>query len=96
MAVNHMVWIKFRPEIDEARIAAHAAALRALQQRVPGVQSLNLGRNFTERANGYNFGLSVILDDKAALQAYAVHPYHVEVATALRRDAEIMALDYEF
>lgn len=96
MAVNHMVWIRFRPEIDDARIAAHASALRALQQRVPGVQSLNLGRNFTERANGYNFGLSVILDDKAALQAYAVHPYHVEVATALRRDAEIMALDYEF
>ena len=96
MPVNHMVWIKFRPGIDEAGIAAHLAALAALRERVPGVQSLNLGRNFTERANGCTHGLSVILDDKAALQAYAVHPYHVEVATALRRDAEILALDYEF
>lgn len=96
MPVNHQVWIKFRPEIDDAAIESHATALRALQQRVPGVQSISVGRNFTDRANGYNFGICVILDDRAALKAYAVHPYHVEVATALRRDGEIMALDYEF
>ncbi len=96
MAVNHTVWMKFRPEVSEAQVAAHMAALRALQQRVPGVQSLNLGRNFTERANGFTHGLSVILDDKAALQGYAVHPYHVEVATPLRRDAELLVMDYEF
>lgn len=96
MAVNHMVWMKFRADVGEARIAAHLQALRALAEIVPGVQQLNLGRNFTERANGYTHGLSVILTDKAALQGYAVHPYHVEVATALRKDAEIMALDYEF
>ena len=96
MAVNHQVWIRFRPEIGEAAIAAHASALLALKERVPGVQSISVGRNFTDRANGYNFGICVILDDKAALKAYAVHPYHVEVANALRRDSEIMALDYEF
>jgi len=96
MAVNHQVWIKFRPEIDAAAIEAHATALRALEQRVPGVRSISVGRNFTTRANGYNFGICVILDDRAALEAYAVHPYHVEVAKALRRDGEIMALDYEF
>lgn len=96
MAVNHMVWMKFRPEVSEAQIAAHLSALRTLEQRVPGVQSLNLGRNFTERANGFTHGLSVILDDKAALQGYAVHPYHVEVATLLRRDAELLAMDYEY
>ena len=32
----------------------------------------------------------------SALAAYAPHPAHVEVATALRADGEIMALDYEF
>jgi hypothetical protein len=96
MAVNHMVWVRFRPGLDAEAIAAHATALRALQQRVPGVRSVSVGRNFTDRANGYDFGICVILDDKAALAAYAVHPYHVEVATALRRDGEIMALDFEF
>ena len=28
MAVNHMVWIRFRPEIPAERIEAHMAALR--------------------------------------------------------------------
>jgi len=96
MAVNHMVWIKFRPDIDAARIAAHLQALRGLEARVPGVQSLTLGRNFTDRANGFTHGLCVILDDPAALAAYGPHPYHVEVATALRKDAELLVLDYEF
>jgi hypothetical protein len=68
-----MVWIKFRADVGEARITAHLQALRALAEIVPGVQQLNLGRNFTERANGYTHGLSVILTDKAALQGYAVH-----------------------
>jgi hypothetical protein len=96
MAVNHMVWMKFRPEVDAARIAAHLEALRGIEGRIPGVQSLTLGRNFTDRANGFTHGLSVILDDKAALAAYGPHPYHVEVATALRRDAELLVLDFEY
>ncbi len=96
MAVNHMVWLKFRGDIDTARVQHHLDALRSLATRVPGVRQLHLGTNFTDRANGYTHGLTVILDDKAALQAYAVHPAHVEVATALRQDAEVQALDYEF
>jgi hypothetical protein len=38
----------------------------------------------------------VTLQDRAALDRYSAHPVHVEVAAALRRDAELLALDYEF
>lgn len=96
MPVNHMVWIRFRADVPEERIAAHLEGLRSLAAGVPVVRGLTVGRNFTDRANGCTHGLSVILDDRAALSAYAVHPRHVEVATALRRDAEILALDYEY
>jgi hypothetical protein len=96
MAVNHMVWIKFHSGLGEPQIAAHLQALRLLQDRVPGVRSLNLGRNFTDRANGFTHGLCVILDDKPALAAYGPHPYHTEVAAALRRDADLLVLDFEF
>jgi hypothetical protein len=91
-----MVWIRFRADVPVERIEAHCAALRSLRERVPGVLDLSLGANFTDRANGCTHGLSVILKDRDALPAYAVHPAHVEVATALRRDAEILALDYEY
>jgi hypothetical protein len=96
MPVNHMVWIKFRADVPAERIAQHEAGLRSLKQRVPGVLDVTVGRNFTDRANGCTHGVMVILQDKAALAAYAPHPAHVEVATALRADGEIMALDYEF
>jgi hypothetical protein len=96
MAINHMVWIKFRAGTDASRIQAHLDGLRSLAARVPGILELHIGENFTDRANGCTHGLCVILTDKAALQAYAVHPAHVQVASALRQDAEVLALDYEF
>ena len=95
MAVTHIVWIKFNEGITQARIDTHIAALTSLQDSVPGISALTIGENFTDRANGYTHGLVVILDDKAALSAYAVHPAHVAVATALREDAILLALDYE-
>jgi len=90
-----MVWIKFRDGVEQTRIDQHIAALTSLQQSVPGIVQLTIGENFTDRADGYTHGLLVILDNKAALNAYATHPRHVEVATALREDANILALDYE-
>lgn len=96
MAVNHMVWVRFRADVPEARIAEIEATLRQLPERVPGVQSMTMGRNFTDRANGCTHGISVILDDKAALERYAVDPFHVAVARALRENCDVlMALDYE-
>jgi len=95
MAVTHIVWIKFRDGVAPSRIDAHVAALASLEHSVPGISQLTLGANFTDRAGGYSHGLVVILEDKAALEAYATHPRHVEVATALRQDADILALDYE-
>jgi hypothetical protein len=96
MPVNHHVWIKFRPDVPAAVVDEIVAELRALRGAVPGILDLNIGRNFTDRANGYTHGLMVILQDKAALAAYAPHPAHVAVATKLRANAEVMALDYEF
>lgn len=96
MPVNHLVWIKFSPDVSAERVAAHLEAVRGLAAEVPGILDLNVGANFTDRAKGFTHGLVVTLADKAALSAYAVHPRHVEVAAALRRDAELMVLDYEF
>jgi hypothetical protein len=96
MPVQHIVWIKFNDGVPGERIDRHMAALATLKDRVPGVTGLSLGENFTDRAQGYTHGLIVTLEDKAALAGYAQHPHHVEVADALRADASLLALDYEF
>ena len=95
MPVQHIVWLKFNDGVDQDRIDEHMAALSTLGDQVPGITELSLGESFTDRAQGFTHGLIVTLRDKAALEGYATHPYHVEVAGALRADATLMALDYE-
>ena len=42
-------------------------------------------------------GISVILDDRAALAHYAVEPFHADVARRLRESCDVvMAVDYEY
>jgi hypothetical protein len=96
MAVSHQVWMKFAAEVSPDRIEAHLNALRGLRGQVPGIIDLNVGKNFTDRAHGFTHGLLVVLRDKQGLTDYQVHPRHVEVATALKADAQLMAMDYEF
>ena len=95
MAITHIVWIKFNHGVADTRIAEHITALKSLKDNVPGIIELSIGENFTDRADGHSHGLVVILDDKTALATYLAHPNHVEVATALREDATLMALDFE-
>ncbi len=96
MAVQHIVWIKFNDGVDGKRIDEHMAALKSLEDNVPGITGLTIGENFTDRAEGYTHGLIVTLTDRAALDTYVTHPYHVEVAQALRADGSLLVLDFEF
>ncbi len=95
MAVQHIVWLKFNDGVEHERIEAHLAALRSLKNSIPGIVDLTLGENFTDRAAGCTHGLIVTLEDKAALDVYAKHERHAEVASALRQDARLLVLDYE-
>ncbi len=93
--VEHMVWIKFKSGVSEARQQEHLDGLRALKGRVPGIQRIAVGENFTDRAQGYTHGLLVALDDREALKTYATHPEHVAVAKPLNEDADLLAMDFE-
>ena len=96
MAVEHMVWVRFKEGVTEGRIAEHVANLRSLAETVPAIQALRIGQNFTDRAGGFTHGLIVTVADRTALQKYLDHPDHVAVAEPLKEDsAEVMAMDIE-
>jgi hypothetical protein len=95
MSVVHIVWIKFDPGVGAERIEEHIAALKTLQDTVPGISRSSVGTNFTDRAEGYTHGVVVELRDKAALEVYATHPGHVAVAGPLKDDAHLLVMDYE-
>jgi len=96
MPVEHMVWIKFNPSVDEEQINEHLANLGTLPERVPAITALRLGENFTNRAVGYQYGLIVTFKSRQALTKYLSHPEHLAVANPLKHDAEVMVMDFEY
>ena len=96
MPVEHMVWIKFKESVGDEEIDEHLAGLGTLSDCVPDITALRLGENFTNRAAGYQYGLIVTFKSRRALDQYLSHPEHVAVADPLKRDAELMVMDFEY
>jgi len=96
MPIAHMVWIKFNADVSAERAQEHLDNLASLRGQVPGVIDLQVGPNFTDRANGYTHGLLVTLESKEALSAYGPHPAHAAVAGPLKEDASLLAMDFEY
>lgn len=74
MVVVHLVLLSFKPDASADAVAACLRELRLLASAVPGVLQLSCGQNFTSRGREFTHALTVHLEDKAALDAYAVHP----------------------
>ncbi len=96
--IEHLVLFKLKAGTPAGVEGAILGALRDLKAQVPSVVDLSAGRNFSERAQGFELALTVRFKDKAGLEAYAVHPKHVEAVTRLIRPntESVLALDYEF
>ncbi len=95
MAVEHMVWIKFHEDIPEERQMEHLANLAGLKDRIDVIERIVVGENFTDRSGGFGHGLIVTVASRPDLMTYLDHPAHVEVATPLKADAELRAMDIE-
>lgn len=96
MAVDHMVWIKFNEGVGPERIREHLDNLGNMKGIVPAIKEVRIGENFTDRSGGFTHGLIVTVESREALPEYLNHPHHVEVATPLKEDAELRAMDIEY
>ena len=96
MAVRHIVWLKFKDDIDPARIDELMQACRELAGQVPAALAVECGANFTHRAGGFTHGIITSLADRDALPAYLEHPAHRAVGEALRADtSDLRVMDVE-
>merc|ERR1712060_516395 len=99
MPVQHEVLFKFKPDTSQVTMGKALAALRSLKETVPVIQALSVGETFTtDRAKGFTHCLIVTLGKKEDVQAYALHPSHVEVGSNYLKPIieEVIAVDYEF
>ncbi len=89
--LTHIVIWKYRADVPEEVRAEHVAKLRALAGVIPEVVSLAVGRDVLRLPRSYDTGLVATFRDRAALDAYTVHPEHVAVANMGRAISEHVA-----
>jgi hypothetical protein len=84
-----------KPETKQAQIDALYAGILSLKQ-VTGVIRIDIGTNIATRNKGYTHGFTVMLESQAALEAYAIDTFHVNIAETLVVPIceDILALDY--
>jgi hypothetical protein len=87
---------KYRPEVEMPIREEHVTLLRSLAAQIAEVRSLAVGFDVVHLARSYNTGLVAQFENRAALDAYTIHPEHVKVAEFGRRISEhVASVDFE-
>ncbi len=94
--LTHIVVWKYRQDIEQAIREEHVARLRNLASIIREVESLSVGFDTLRLARSYDTGLVAVFRERAALDAYTVHPEHVKVADFGRSISEhVASVDFE-
>lgn len=97
MQVEHIVLFKLKQDAGEAQKQRMHAELKALQQKIDGIEFLTVGENFSSRNQGFQVGLVVRFRNRAALEAYLPHPAHRDCVDQYIRPImeDVIVVDYE-
>jgi hypothetical protein len=94
--LTHIVIWKYRAEVEEELRVEHVERLRGLASLVDGIISFHVGFDVLGLPRSYDTGLVAVFRDRAALEAYTVHPDHVQVADFGRTlSAHVASVDFE-
>ena len=93
--LTHIVIWKYRDDVERFAREEHVNLLRNLKNLIPEIQSLSVGSDILFLPRSYDTGLVGIFEDRAALDAYTVHPEHVKVAEFGRTiSAHVASVDF--
>lgn len=94
--LTHIVIWKYRAEVEEELRREHVERLRGLASLVDGIVSFNVGFDVLKLPRSYDTGLVAVFRDRAALEAYTVHPDHIIVADFGRNLSQhVASVDFE-
>ena len=94
--LTHIVIWKYRADVGEEARREHVALLRRLPRLIPNIESFEVGFDVLRLPRSYDTGLVAVFADRAALEAYTVHPEHVAVADFGRGISEgVASVDFE-
>jgi len=94
--LTHIVVWRYRTDVAQSARDEHVARLKNLSRVVPGIESFSVGFDMLHLPRSYDTGLVAVFRDRAALDAYTVHPNHVKVAEFGRSISDLVAsVDFE-
>ena len=94
--LHHIVLIKFKPETNDAQIAALEKQFDALPDQIIEIQLYEFGRDVVRSERSYDFALVSGFANLDAMKRYQVHPAHQKVVGYLKEiSADIRAVDFE-
>ncbi len=93
--LTHIVCWKYKTETSPEQRAEHIAKLKNLPNIIPDILSFNVGADILHLERSFDTGLVAIYPDRAALDAYTIHPDHQEAADLGKQIAErVVSVDF--
>lgn len=87
--LTHIVLLKPKSEIPQSEITTALEQVKALQQQIPGIISVQAGENLnSSNHKGYTYGFTMQFTDPETFKGYAPHPAHIPISKELQRICE--------
>ncbi len=87
--LTHVVLLKPKSGIPQPEITMALEHVKALQQEIPGIVSVQAGENLNDSNNhGYTYGFTMQFSDREVFKGYGPHPAHKPVSEELQRICE--------
>lgn len=93
--IVHIVMFKFKDENKALNMAVVKDKLEALESKIEGLKSMEVGINFNESERAFDMSLYSTFEDEDELQSYAVHEEHLKVVAMIKEmTLESKVVDY--
>lgn len=80
----HIVMFAFKEENKEANLAHVKSMLEALPSRIESLKSMEVGIDVSKSERSFDLVLTSTFEDQEGLNAYAIHPAHLEVVSVIK------------
>ena len=81
--IKHIVFFKLEDN-SEANKEAVKARIMGMKGKIDVLKHIEVGVNFSPEERAFDLALVTDFETKEEVQAYAIHPLHVEVVTFLK------------
>jgi len=94
--ITHIVLLRLKAEVTDVEITTALDHVRALQDTIPGIIDVQVGKNMSGYNQGYTHGFIMQFVDTEHLKAYTPHHAHKVVSDELQRISQkIIDFDLE-